>query len=173
LGGYPYFRSVKEAERGYLAVGKIALNWGAVELGIEGCLIFIRNRLRYGLSENNDGLWSTKFPFPFAFSGKIKEMNRHVATEQVLKPVAQKVGPLLARCKTVHDCRSKIVHSHCNGSGDDGRLIFGKSDPRNGIAYMGFEMSIEELEALANQMLPLQDEVEQLGKDLRSINFDG
>ena len=78
----PIFASDEEASRAYIACGKLALNWGPVELAIEGFLIFLRH-----LHNSKD-----KMPRPFGIMvGRVEELIKkepqHILLAEALTPL--------------------------------------------------------------------------------------
>ncbi|MDO8352195.1 MAG: hypothetical protein Q7T14_01925 [Aestuariivirga sp.] len=155
----PIFRSPEESTQMYVLCGRIALYWGPVELGIEGLLVRLRNNLKYGISKNSF-LWS--IPFPISFSRKVSEIKVHLKSSPKYAEIELELLPLLSRCKWIHDIRTHVVHSICQGTNLDGKLMFGRSDQNKGKSYTEKQFGPEELENVAIEMLHLVDKLNDM-----------
>ena len=118
MGFPPIFASEEEAIRAYIACGKIALNWGPVELAIESFIILLRQRHRAAAGDE----------FPLNFIRKVKAAKHLLKLDPANSDVLDLVRPLFGRAKELHKIRVDIVHCICQGTDLNGVMMFGKSD---------------------------------------------
>jgi hypothetical protein len=154
----PSFLTKEAKERTYHACGKIALNWGPIEMLIEFMLVNLRHRQR-----------PAERGFPISFSRKIDELKDRLKREG-MTDVADTLRPLLARAKALHVLRTHVVHSYFQGQRLDGRLMFGRSDQKRGVAYTerNSNYSIDEIEQAARDFVALHDELEPIALSVRA-----
>lgn len=151
----PIFASDEQATRVYIACGKLALNWGPVELAIEGFLIFLRH-----LHKSKD-----KMPRPFKITvGRVEELIKKEPQHILL---AEALAPLLEKAKNLHIIRTDIMQSICQGTNINDEIIFGKSDQKRGVAYTETRYSIAQLETAAEEMRSLRAAFEPVFTALR------
>lgn len=163
----PIFGSEEEADRIYIICGRVAIYWGPVELAIEGILILLRNNLKVETTDNSP-LWPKDNPFPISLSRKIAEIKLHLVSSAKFAAIEANLVPLLARCKWIHDIRTHVVHSVCQGTNIEGKIVFGRSDQNKGKAYTEKHFHPEELEKVATEMLHLVDKLNDLFNQLSS-----
>jgi hypothetical protein len=143
----PEFLSAEDEARAYRAIARVALYWGPIELQIEGFLIILRIRLK------TDG------PFPASFSRKIAEAKDHLKNDPELAAARDYLRPLMSRAKELHRLRTHVVHCYFQGQYIDGRLGFGRSDQKIGVAYREDRYSIKQLENACEKMIELHDKM--------------
>ena len=158
MGFPPIFASNEEASRAYMACGMAVLNWGPIELDLEGFLIILRNMTK----QDTD-------TFPREFLRKLDEIKRLLRTDARFSGIADDLRPVLGRSKELHTIRTDVVHSICQGTNLEGFLIFGKSNQRKGIAYSETRHSILEIEAAAQEMRLLRERLEKPFQSLRAL----
>jgi hypothetical protein len=153
----PFFASDEEADRAYIACDRLALNWGPVELQIEGLLVLMRNRVRE---------WP---PFPVSFSVKTSELKDRMKADARLADFVLRIHPLLVEAAELHAFRTKVVHAFCQGTNLNGELMFGRSDQKRGVAYTEsrfpirtVEKKADTLESLYQRLAPFYDELRML-----------
>lgn len=99
---------------------------------------------------------------PNSFSKKRKDLKILLRKEP---PLADAFRPLLTEATRVHDLRSKIVHSFCQGTNLQGNLIFGHSAPKKGWSYTELEIGIPAVEQLSEDMRELRRALKQTASD--------
>ncbi len=151
----PEFLSAEDEARAYRAIARVALYWGPVELQIEGFLIVLRTRLKA------DG------PFPISFSRKIDEAKDLLKADPELSEARSYLGPLFSKAKTLHHIRTHVVHCYFQGQHIDGKLAFGRSDQRAGMAYREDRYTIDQLESAWCEMIKTHDEMAECRIPLR------
>lgn len=147
----PFFSSDDEATPAYIACGKIALNWGPIELAIESLLIKLRQLQPKAAAK----LW-----FPLPFGHKIDHLRDLMKLDAAYATIQAAVELLLVKAEALHTQRTDIVHSRCQGTNLSGEIIFGKSDHRRKrvppVSYTETQYTIEQIENAADEMLQLQ-----------------
>ena len=138
----PKFASGDEATRAYIACGKVALNWGPVELAIESFVIFLRHQNRATVTSE----------FPLIFSRKVKAAKHLLKIDPANADLLDLARPLLGRAKELHALRVDVVHCVCQGTDQSGDMKFGRSDQKRGVSYMETRHSIAQIEAAADEM---------------------
>jgi hypothetical protein len=154
----PFFASDDEATRAYIACGKIALNWGPIELAIEGFVILLRHRHRALVSDE----------MPLIFSRKVKSAKALLKLDPANADILDAIRPLLGRAKELHAIRVDVVHCLCQGTNLDGEMMFGKSDQKRGVAYTETRHTIAQIESAADDMRSLRAALEPLFTTLRT-----
>ena len=153
----PFFASDEEADRAYIACGKVALNWGPIELHLEAAIV----SMRYLLGVRRDE------KLPVSFSKKSDELKLLL---RGFEPISDAYRLLLTEAKRVHGIRSKIVHSLCQGTNLEGELMFGHSSPKEGWGYTELKLTIPEVEKLAADMRELRESLIKAGREA-GFNF--
>ena len=154
----PIFSSENEAHRAYIACGKIALNWGPIELAIEGFVILLRHRHRATVTNK----------MPLTFSRKVKDAKYLLKLNPANGDILDLIRPLLGRAKELHAIRVDIVHCICQGTDLNGHMIFGKSDQKRGVAYTETRYTIVQIESAAADMRSVRAALEPLFTTLRT-----
>ena len=158
MGFPPIFASEEEAIRAYIACGKIALNWGPVELAIESFVILLRHRHRAVVVEE----------FPLIFSRKAKAVKHLLKLDPANSDILDLVRPLLGRAKELHKIRVDIVHCICQGTDLNGVMMFGKSDQKRGVSYTETRYTISQIDGAADEMRSVRAALEPLFTTLRT-----
>ena len=153
----PIFASEEEATRAYMACGKVALNWGPVELAIENFVILLRHLYRADVTE--------KFPLPF--SQKLKAAEKLLNLDTANREILDLVRPLFDSAKELHKIRVDIVHSICQGTDLNGVLIFGKSDQKRRVSYTETRYTISQIDVAAEDMRSVRASLELAFSTLR------
>lgn len=156
----PFFNSDGEAAHAYIACGKVALNWGPVELTIERILIKLRAIHKTTLTE----------PMPLPFGRKVRAVKELVKLDSAHAGLAAMLSPLLGKAKELHAVRTDVVHSLCQGTDIDGVLVFGKSDQKRGVAYTEVRYAVAKIELAADEMRQLRAEMEDIFLALRTLS---
>jgi hypothetical protein len=152
------FPSEQEATRAYIACGKVALNWGPVELALENILVVLRRR-----AGTSDKIW------PNGWGHKIKDIKAALARDPSAKAATSGLTPLITSAKKLHELRSNVVHCLCQGSIASGELVFGSSDQRRGVAYTETKLTIAQIEAAADEMRVLREKIIDVLQRLRAL----
>ena len=158
MGFPPAFASEEEATRAYIACGKVALNWGPVELAIESFVILLRHRHRATASSE----------FPLIFSRKVKTAKHLLKLDPANADLLDLARPLFGRAKELHALRVDVVHCICQGTDLNGTMIFGRSDQKRGVSYTETRHSIAQIETSADEMCSLQDSLRAIFSTLRT-----
>lgn len=142
----PFFASEAEAARTYIACGRVALNWGPVEVGLEGILIRLRNR-----AGDSGEMW------PGGWERKIRDIKDAIKKDiPARNAIYATITPLITEAKRLHAIRSNVVHCLCQGTNINGELMLGKSDQRRGVAYTQTTYTLDMIEQAADQMCELR-----------------
>ncbi len=144
------FQSQEDEKRGYRAIARVALYWGPVEFQVEGMLTLLRARHQ------------SQGPFPASFSRKVDELKDHLKAEEILGEIHAFLRPHLSEAKRLHQIRGHIVHSYFQGQLSNGKLIFGRSELKNGIVYRQSRYSIPELEKATMEMMAVHNELAKI-----------
>lgn len=84
-----------------------------------------------------------------------------------LSPVLDHLRPLLGQCAELHQLRSWVVHSICQGTDLEGQVIFGMSAQKRGVSYTDRHIAFTELEAAAAKMRTMNGALEEAFQRLR------
>ncbi|MEC9344321.1 MAG: hypothetical protein VYD64_10815 [Pseudomonadota bacterium] len=139
----PNFESEDDAIRAYIASGRIAMHWGLVEQLLENIIILTR----FHQDENPSK------PFPHSFSKKIEEIKSRLNDKRISDEQENEIRVAISKGKRLHSIRTVVVHGTCQGLRIDGRIEFGMSHQKKGIAYTPVYFTFEELEESAEDML--------------------
>ena len=156
----PFFNSEGEAARAYMACGKIALNWGPVELEIESFLIKLRHNHRATVTER----------MPLEFGRKVRALKDMMKLDPAHAGLLDLLRPWLGKAKELHHIRTDVVHCICQGTDIDGVLIFGKSDQKRGVAYTETKYTVQALERASDEMRQVRWEMEPIFQSLRTLS---
>ena len=156
----PIFASKEEANRAYIACGKVALNWGPVELMIESFLIKLRN-----IHQATD-----IDLMPLGFGRKVKQTKVLMKLDPAHAGLLDLLRPLLGKAKELHAIRTDVVHGICQGTDINGVLMFGKSEHKRGVAYTQTRYTLEQIEQAAEAMRQVQSEMEVIFGSLHTLS---
>ena len=143
----PRFLSERDESQSYRAIARVALFWGPVELQLEGILTLLRARHK------------ANGPFPASFSRKVDELKDRLKAEDALSELRAFMRPNLSEAKRLHIIRVHVVHSYFQGQLGNGKLLFGRSENKAGVAYRESRYSIAELEAATCAMIAVHNEL--------------
>lgn len=147
-----FFASDEEAQRAYIAFGRIAINWGPVENILEDMLILLR--LRRGINRMKG--------FPSSFSAVSDELAKRWEAEDLFAEHLDALKGLLGEVRDLHEIRVNVVHGTCQGTNLDGLVMFGKSKRREGWAYKARNFHFDEIEAAADRMIGIMADFQPL-----------
>ena len=154
----PIFASEEEATRAYIACGKVALNWGPVELAVESFVILLRHRHRDVEVDE----------FPLIFSRKVKAAKRLLKLNVANSDLLDLARPLFGRAKELHSIRVDVVHSLCQGTDLNGVMRFGKSDQKRGVSYTEARHTIAQINDAADEMRSVRASIDAIFSTLRT-----
>jgi hypothetical protein len=158
----PDFGNNENSNRIYAACGRVALHWGRVELVLEHLILKLRWHQNH---QNHDG--RKYHDFPVSFSKKVREIKDRLKDDDDYSQINDSFRALLQEAKTIHELRVCLVHSICQGINVDGKIIFGKSNQRKGVAYTERLISEEEISMAAQRMPIIAAEMQML---IASVN---
>ena len=153
----PKFSSEEEANRAYIAFGKVATFWGQLEIMLESALIYLRNRQGINTMKN----------FPGAFSQVADELVLRLDQEPMFAEHLDPVKQIIESAKNLHELRSVITHGVCDGTDLEGRVRFQKSKRRQGWGAKSYAYDLSELEQASERMLVLADELAPIHLDFQ------
>ena len=152
--------SEESAKRIYLAAGRLAINWGQLEVLVDTMIVRLRNRQRHP----NTG---HKYPdFPVSFSKKRDEVKDRLKSDPELSSIRPAVVAFLAEAKALHDLRVTVVHGLCQGTDLDGRVRFTLADMKGFGGWRTKRICVEDIERAADRMLTLYSETSALSASL-------
>lgn len=158
----PRFPSQAVAQAVYIACGRIAVNWGPVEIGFESILL----SLRHWRGHPQDGHIS--IDFPFSFSKKTKEIRDLLKADTRWDDLRERVSGMIHEANALHDIRGLVVHSCCEGTATNGNVRFQYSDQRDGVISRPKQISLERLNESADRMASLASMMTPLWQDIET-----
>ncbi|WP_293678342.1 hypothetical protein [uncultured Phenylobacterium sp.] len=139
------------AEKIYSACGRLALNWGQLEITVDMLVIHLRARQRH------PSTGFKYFDFPVSFTKKRDEIKDRLKKDPPLAPVRPAVTAFLSEAKKLHDIRVTVLHGICEGMRVDGRIAFMISDMKGFGGWRHKYLTLTRIEEAADQMLSLYD----------------
>jgi hypothetical protein len=159
----PIFGDQGEANAAYIACGKLAVNWGPVELAMESIILRLRNRQRHP-SVNN------AYPdFPKGFKRKKDEIKKRLRNDPILSGLLVEMSAMLAEADRLHKARTTVVHSLCQGSNLNGDLMFGHSDHGAGVAFRPVTVKLSQVNTDAERMISLHGELIEMFHKIQTL----
>ena len=144
------------AEKIYSACGRLAINWGQLEIVADMLIVHLRNR------QGHPSPRGRYLDFPVSFSKKRDEIKDRIKRDAVLSDIKAPVTAFLSEAKGLHDLRVTVVHGICEGMGRDGRVAFMISDMKDFGGWRRKYLTLGEIEKASARMLTLHDEAERL-----------
>lgn len=143
----------------YSACGRLAINWGQLEVIVDITIVHLRNRQRHPSV-------GFKYPdFPVSFSKKCDEIKDRLKNDPDLADLRAPMTMFLSEAKTLHNLRVTVVHGNCEGL-QDGKVRFMVSDMHKFGGWRTKRHPLAEIERSADRMLTLHDEGEPLAAEV-------
>lgn len=147
------------AEKIYSAGGRLAINWGQLEVVVDTVIVHLRNRQRH------PSKGSTYPDFPVSFSKKCDEVKDRIKGDPDLSDLRAPMTAFLAEAKTLHNLRVIVVHGICEGM-DQGMVTFMLADMKKFGGWQTKRLALAEIERSAERMLTLHGESEPLAAEI-------
>lgn len=145
-----------EADKIYRACGKLAINWGPVELLMEAMIIRLRARQKH---PSVNGVYAD---FPVSLSKKIIEIKKRLNGDLPLKQAQLEARAFLTEAKSLHNDRVTVVHGLCQGTLPSGQIMFTVSDQKRGVSATAKYLTLDRIEEVAERLLTLHTDNQHL-----------
>jgi hypothetical protein len=158
----PFHGDVESANEAYIACGKIATSWGPVELSVELIILMLRNRQKAPV------VGHAFVDFPVSFSKKANEIKDRLKDDDALfGDLRPRASRLLGEAAQIHQRRTIVCHSYCQGFTLRGDLQFTRSDQKRGVSATSVCLSLKQLETDFNRMRTLSGDLDQIAFEIR------